>query len=80
MATICFVFVALLLTTAINASVTSNVAPETRIIGGTTAEIKNFPFMALILWTNVRKGYLGYFTGTLVSEKFVLTVAHDLLG
>lgn len=54
---------------------------ETRIIGGETTEIGEFPWMALLRYTNLNGSDAGFQCGgTLINDRYVLTAAHCLRG
>lgn len=78
MARISFVFATCLLVSASNGNIISNVNPEARIIGGTTAKFKDFPFMALITFHNVKNGELEFCSASILSEDYLMTAAHCL--
>lgn len=54
---------------------------ETRIIGGETTEIGEFPWMALLRYKNLDGTDAGFQCGgTLINNRYVLTAAHCLRG
>lgn len=48
-----------------------------RIVGGVPAELGEFPWLAMIFYSNSEKHECG---GVLISEQFLLTAAHCLTG
>lgn len=54
---------------------------ETRIVGGETTEIGEFPWMALLRYRNLDGTDAGFQCGgTLINNRYVLTAAHCLKG
>lgn len=54
---------------------------ETRIIGGETTEIGEFPWIALLRYRNVDGTDAGFQCGgTIINNRYVLTAAHCLRG
>lgn len=53
-----------------------------KIIGGTTAKIREFPWMVIIYYESNHINYTsGYYCGgSLITERYVLTAAHCLRG
>lgn len=54
---------------------------ETRIIGGETTEIGEFPWMALLRYKKLDGTDAGYQCGgTVITNRYILTAAHCLKG
>lgn len=70
-------FTALMIST--DARNTSSVRPHAKVLGGYPSTIKEFPYVALIIKNIEKKKSISHFTGSILSDRYILTVAHGLL-